>query len=153
MYITFFERVSWLQSRLLHCSLKPCSNPFETCMPPFFNRIDSIGKCNILQQKKYTCQFQYQSTACFCLGFLYIKMQDYFKYLLHAPLVGVCNLYKWEMKWMKVNKKHIYIYIQWKISLNFWIKYPSKILRKNKAQHTRFPGNFDWILYVKDFIP
>ena len=32
---------------------------------------------------------QYQSAAYFCFGFLYIKMQDYFKYLLHAPLGGM----------------------------------------------------------------
>jgi hypothetical protein len=55
---------------------------------------------------------------------------------------------------MKVKKT----YIKWKISLNFWIKYKficnfcvtsfsSKILRKNKAQHTRFPGNFNCFLF------
>ena len=46
----------------------------------------------------------------------------------------------------------------WKISLNSWIKYKficnfcvtsfsSKILRTNKAQHTRFPGKFNCFLF------
>ena len=117
MYITLFERVSSLQSRLF---LEVLQQSYWK-MHAFFKRIDSIGKCNILQ--KY---FDLEVTVSipkysmfFLGGFRYIKMQDYFTYLLHAPLEGYV-IYINE-KWTEWRWKNTYI--KWKISSILWIKY------------------------------
>ena len=105
MYITLFERVSSLQSRLF---LEVLQQSYWK-MHAFFKRIDSTGKCNILQ--KY---FDWEVTVSipkysmfFWGGVRYIKMQDYFTYLLHAPLEGYV-IYINE-KWTEWRWKNTYI--------------------------------------------
>ena len=127
----------------------------------FFKWIDSIGKCNILQKIYVDLEVpvSIQSTACFCLGFLYVQIQDYFKYLLHAPLGGYVIYIneKWtEWRW----NTHTYIYIiKWKISLNFWIKYKHYISLFVISAWTSFSSrkdslaNSNWVLHVKDCMP
>ena len=158
MYITLFERVSSLQSRLF---LEVLQQSYWK-MHAFFKRIDSTGKCNILQKYfdlEVTVSIPKYSMFFFGGVSLYQNARLLHIFVTCTPW-GVCNLYKWEMNWMKVKHTHTYIYIiKWKISLNFWIKYKHYISLFVISAWTSFSSrkdslaNSNWVLHVKDFMP
>ena len=115
MYITLFESISSLQSRLF---LEVLQQSFWN-MYAFFKRIDSIGKCSILQKIYFDLgvpvSVSIPKYSMFLFGFSLYQNARLLQVFVTCTPWGVCNLYKREMKWMKVKKR--------KISLNFWIKY------------------------------
>ena len=151
MYVTLFERISSLEPRLL----------FEVLQQSFWEKHAFFKR--ILQRNMllvWRCKFQSQSTAYFCLGCSSYRNARLLQVFATCTRWGICNLYKWEMTWIKVKKnihneenlrisRQIQIYLQLLLKPQFQQNSQEKI----RHEHTRFPGIFNWILYSKDFIP